>query len=809
MITTGGARTRASDLVICGWCVQDKKSQTGGAFEFLATVATEFLGASRPPQMQGASAAPPALESANGDDAVAQGSNEEAAVALGQVAAASAEEEGMRVDIGDEGATVVVDGDEDDGSLTAAMAAEDHTNPESATVDAAPQPSAATTVEDAVALLQIPVTDAAAAITRKVADSGSTGPPLSGPYSGGVSTAVKPTPEAVEEAVQETATHVEPLVEPEVYSVANAGAGEPMDAGPAELPLSANAPEMSAGVGTTIVAAETQLPRASAAVSQAEDEEIGGEEEEEVDILDIDEDEEAQVKLQMGVTEGGPGPIPDPDHDHNHEDVLKASLLDDDVLGADDLNGDLPDDLRTGQSSHLRPRRTPTIRDRMKQVADEDDHPGMEGLRHTRQRTVRNPQRKRRRTVFPDILAPLDVDEDHAENDHHHQGRVDEPPAGAAKLRRAAKGMTAGATSPTATSASRNQRRLATETLAKYCIKSFTVPEINVGVPESSTVGALKRAVMDASMQLLGGGLRVRVLLHGKRVMDEAATLAQAGITKASNLSFMLEPCPWGQASPNSTSGIDDPLLVLSQAAGSPSPRIHINQKVPTQKGRGKGKSKQPLQKQEHEDADFNTAIPGRGGKSRPPSVPPGSTPTSPYTTRVAAAHALAAIRAQAEAGQRVKAEEHQTGEALTPGTGAIVLHPLHGRHPSGLAMVVNDGTFGQLVVGEGLRRVRRPFTVLEVELLVDAVEKLGTGRFGSGRALHMWRDVKLRAFLTSKHRTYVDLKDKWKTLVRTAQIAPHQRRGEPVPQELLDRVTRAQAYWSDQIARAQAERDD
>eukprot|EP00850_Spirogloea_muscicola_P013403 SM000091S24561 [mRNA] locus=s91:84975:88311:+ [translate_table: standard] len=764
--------------------------------------------------MQGAAAAPPALESASGDDAVAQGSNEEAAAAtLGQVGA-GAEEEGMHVDIGDEEAAVVVDGDEDDGGLTAATAAEDHANPESATGNAAPQPPAANTVEDAAALLQIPATDAAAAVARKAADSGSTGPPLSGPYSSGVSTMVEPTPEAVEEAVQETATHVEPLVEPEVYSVADAGADEPKDAGPAELPLSANAPGTSAVAGTTMVAAETgegspKLPRASAAVAQAEDEEMGGEEEEEVDILDIDEDEEAQVKLQMGVTEGGPGLIPDPDHDHNHEDVLKASLLDDDVLGAEDLNGDLPDDLRTGQSSHLRPRRTPTIRDRMKQVADEDDHPGMEGLRHTRQRTVRNPQRKRRRTVFPDILAPLDVDEDNDENDHHHQGRVDEPPAGAAKLRRAAKGTTAGATSPTATTASRYQRRIATETLAKYCIKSFTVPEINVGVPESSTVGTLKRAVMDASMQLLGGGLRVRVLLHGKRVMDEAATLAQAGITKASNLSFMLEPCPWGQASPNSASGVDDPLLVLSQAAGSPSPRIHINQKVPTQKGRGKGKSKQPLQKQEHEDADFHTAVPGRGGKSRPPSVPPGSTPTSPYTTRVAAAHALAAIRAQAEAGQRVKAEEHQTGEALTPGTGAIVLHPLHGRHPSGLAMVVNDGTFGQLVVGEGLRRVRRPFTVMEVELLVDAVEKLGTGRFGSDGALDTWRDVKLRAFLTSKHRTYVDLKDKWKTLVRTAQIAPHQRRGEPVPQDLLDRVTRAQAYWSDQIARAQAERDD
>jgi hypothetical protein len=40
---------------------------------------------------------------------------------------------------------------------------------------------------------------------------------------------------------------------------------------------------------------------------------------------------------------------------------------------------------------------------------------------------------------------------------------------------------------------------------------------------------------------------------------------------------------------------------------------------------------------------------------------------------------------------------------------------------------------------------------------------------------------------------------DKWKTLVHTASISPQQRRGEPVPQGLLDRVLVAQAYWSQQ----------
>lgn len=44
---------------------------------------------------------------------------------------------------------------------------------------------------------------------------------------------------------------------------------------------------------------------------------------------------------------------------------------------------------------------------------------------------------------------------------------------------------------------------------------------------------------------------------------------------------------------------------------------------------------------------------------------------------------------------------------------------------------------------------------------------------------------------------TYMCVQDKWKTLVHTAKISPQQRRGEPVPQELLDRVLGAHAYWS------------
>lgn len=47
-------------------------------------------------------------------------------------------------------------------------------------------------------------------------------------------------------------------------------------------------------------------------------------------------------------------------------------------------------------------------------------------------------------------------------------------------------------------------------------------------------------------------------------------------------------------------------------------------------------------------------------------------------------------------------------------------------------------------------------------------------------------------------------MQDKWKTLVHTARITPQQRRGEPVPQELLDRVLQAHTYWAVQLAKQQ-----
>ncbi|KAJ6350259.1 hypothetical protein OIU78_006430 [Salix suchowensis] len=233
----------------------------------------------------------------------------------------------------------------------------------------------------------------------------------------------------------------------------------------------------------------------------------------------------------------------------------------------------------------------------------------------------------------------------------------------------------------------------------KFSIKSFRVPELFISVPETATVGSLKRTVVEAVSALLGSGLRVGVLLHGMKVRDDSRTLLQT----------------------------EDPALL-------PCDTSQLISRSPTA----------PII-----DSGISDALPD----------PPPSTNLDTITE-----------------------SNHES----------VSSH-------------------------YDMRRTRRPFSVSEVEALVHAVEEIGTGR---------WRDVKLRSFEDANHRTYVDLKavqahphllpigsrptlinhtsgeDKWKTLVHTAQIAPQQRRGEPVPQELLDRVLAAHAYWSQHQAK-------
>ncbi|KAJ1389406.1 SANT/Myb domain [Sesbania bispinosa] len=268
----------------------------------------------------------------------------------------------------------------------------------------------------------------------------------------------------------------------------------------------------------------------------------------------------------------------------------------------------------------------------------------------------------------------------------------------------------------------------------KFSIKSFRIPELYVEVPETTTVGSLKRTVMEAVMAILGDGVRVGVLVQGKKVRDDKRTLLQTGISCKENLDklgFVLEPTSC-QASPAVCVG-DPSQCNISQptrSPGTPALDSGISDAV--------------------QDSSLltNTGI----------LVEINHDSTSSHTDIIA--------------------------DKLTPDSRALVVVPA--RSTEALPVVpVNQKTKRSELVQ---RRTRRPFSASEVEALVLAVEELGTGR---------WRDVKLRAFENADHRTYVDLKDKWKTLVHTAKISPQQRRGEPVPQELLNRVLAAHAYWS------------
>ncbi|KAG0450446.1 hypothetical protein HPP92_026699 [Vanilla planifolia] len=268
----------------------------------------------------------------------------------------------------------------------------------------------------------------------------------------------------------------------------------------------------------------------------------------------------------------------------------------------------------------------------------------------------------------------------------------------------------------------------------KLSIKSFRVPELCIDLPANATVSSLKKTVVEAVTSMLSGGLRVGVLLKGKRIREDNKTLFQAGICsteKLDNLGFTLEPST---------------TTALSLSNSHPCVSQSLN------------KIQARLADQDTFDA-----------KTHPPLCP--------TTNGLGSGHG--SINTLVDPSSVEKEDENS--RALVPiptaNVEALAIVPLrNSRRPE---MVQ--------------RRIRRPFSVSEVEALVQAVEKLGTGR---------WRDVKIRAFDNAKHRTYVDLKDKWKTLVHTARISPQQRRGEPVPQELLDRVLSAHAHWSQQQAK-------
>lgn len=83
------------------------------------------------------------------------------------------------------------------------------------------------------------------------------------------------------------------------------------------------------------------------------------------------------------------------------------------------------------------------------------------------------------------------------------------------------------------------------------------------------------------------------------------------------------------------------------------------------------------------------------------------------------------------------------------------------------------------------LRRPSHRFHEYEVECLIAAVEKFGTGR---------WKDIKEKYFSTFQFRTAADLKDKWRSLLHSAaNLADNQKFRATVPVNLLKRVLAVQ----------------
>ncbi|KAL5740588.1 hypothetical protein ACOSQ2_029768 [Xanthoceras sorbifolium] len=354
---------------------------------------------------------------------------------------------------------------------------------------------------------------------------------------------------------------------------------------------------------------------------------------------------------------------------------------------------------------------------------------------HTRQRSQRISPYRRRKVFDRSSLSTLD-------------GRFHcKPTFNSSNKRSNDDNCTAGATNEASSSAAGRQAvpdSTSGDCNVKLSIKSFKVPELLIEIPATATIGSLKRAVMEAVTANLGEGLHVGVVLQGKSVRDDNKTLLQTGICHDEDhhsLGFILEP---NHAPIRSHPHAEDPHLL----SGS----------------RPQGLMRRAM--------SFALQPKPSDVCSLPPVMNLGSSVDNSFDVVCSLAD-ISTNNAMPDS-QALVAVPAITMEALP----VVPLRQKSG-HPE----------FVQ-------RRTRRPFSVSEVEALVQAVEELGTGR---------WRDVKLRAFDSAKHRTYVDLKDKWKTLVHTARISPQQRRGEPVPQQLLDRVLAAHAFWSHHQAKQQS----
>ncbi|GMP89382.1 hypothetical protein CsSME_00040994 [Camellia sinensis var. sinensis] len=100
-----------------------------------------------------------------------------------------------------------------------------------------------------------------------------------------------------------------------------------------------------------------------------------------------------------------------------------------------------------------------------------------------------------------------------------------------------------GATRTTSSTGDQNTFLESRDSYVKLRIKSFTVPEFLVEIPETSTIGFLKRKIMEKATGIVGGA-HVGVLLPGKKIGDENKTLSETAISNESRLDVILEPIP-------------------------------------------------------------------------------------------------------------------------------------------------------------------------------------------------------------------------------------------------------------------------
>lgn len=216
---------------------------------------------------------------------------------------------------------------------------------------------------------------------------------------------------------------------------------------------------------------------------------------------------------------------------------------------------------------------------------------------------------------------------------------------------------------------------------------------------------------MEAVNSVLGGGLRVGVLLQGKKIKDDSKTLLQTGIShdnKMDALGFSLEP----SSAPASIRSYpedrpsqllhDSPqplarysfISVLSTVISVPcclptdnllrsAIRFHPSTPIVTQNAGHQGSQDSPPDLQ----GSFNNFI--ESDHDSAPS-PPGMSL------------------------QRTTSESKALVPVPSMNKDALAVVPLRKSKRSDPAQ----------------RRIRRPFTVSEVEALVQAVEKLGTGRY-------------------------------------------------------------------------------